>query len=146
MQVKELAKDFNIADEFVVEAMNHEGKFVVIGKVISKNALLNDNDLNTIWDLANWSVNGQTLEYIGNDIPVYANCKGMYDEGLLYVVMGGTGIVNDNMMVRKHYDTKNGYYLKSGRIHKDLKRDVWCYGSLEEITSEYRSNPFIYAR
>lgn len=145
MQVNELVKDFNIADEFVVEAMNHEGKFVVIGKVICKNSLLNDNDLNTIWDLANWSVNGQTLEYVGEELPVYANCKGMVDGGILFVVMGGTGIVNDNMMVRKHYDTKNGYYLKSERIHKDLKHDVWCYGTREEIISEYRSNPFIYA-
>ena len=46
--------DFKAADEFVVEAMMQDGKFKVIGKVIIDNNLLNDDDLETIWDYANW--------------------------------------------------------------------------------------------
>ena len=48
MKIIEIS-DFNAADEFVVEAMMHDGKFKVIGKVIIDNNLLNDDDLGTIW-------------------------------------------------------------------------------------------------
>ena len=53
------------------------------------------------------------------------------------------GVVNDNIMVRKHYDVENGYYLQSKRVHPELKKDVWCFGSRSTIVLEYKLNPFI---
>ena len=42
--------------------------------------------------------------------------------------------------VRKHYDVNNGYYIKSSRLHKEQSKDLWCFGSCEAITNEYKSN------
>lgn len=47
------------------------------------------------------------------------------------------------VMIRKHYDVNNGYYIKSSRLHKEQSKDLWCFGSCETITNEYKSNPFI---
>lgn len=58
--------EFNAADEFVVEAMMQDGKFKVIGKVITDNNLLNDDDLETIWDYANWETNGYEKMVVSN--------------------------------------------------------------------------------
>ena len=122
--------DFNAADEFVVEAMMQDGKFKVIGKVIIDNNLLNDDDLETIWDYANWETNG-----------VYKGLNAFSDGRMFYVITDDeVGVVNDNIMVRKHYDVNNGYYIKSSRLHKEQSRDLWCFGSCETIENEYRSN------
>ena len=134
--------EFKPADEFVVEAMMRDGKFKVIGKVLTKNNLLNDDDLETIHDFANWGVNGHELGMVSNGI--YAGMDADSDGKMAYVIFDSeVSVVNDNIMVRKHYDVSNGYYIKSSRLHKEQSRDVWCYGSRETIISEYKSNPFI---
>lgn len=134
--------EFKPADEFVVEAMMHDGKFKVIGKVLTKNNLLNDDDLETIFDFANWGVNGHELAVVGTG--VYSGMDADSDGKMTYVIFDSeVSVVNDNIMVRKHYDVSNGYYIKSSRLHKEQSRDVWCYGSRETIISEYKSNPFI---
>ena len=134
--------EFKPADEFVVEAMMRDGKFKVIGKVLTKNNLLNDDDLETIHDFANRGVNGHELGMVSNGI--YAGMDADSDGKMAYVIFdSGVSVVNNNVMVRKHYDVSNGYYIKSGRLHKEQSRDVWCYGSRETIMSEYKSNPFI---
>lgn len=70
--------------------------------------------------------------------------KAFSDGRLFYVITDDeTGVVNDNIMVRKHYDVNNGYYIKSSRLHKELSKDLWCFGSRETIENEYKSNPFI---
>lgn len=105
MNVIEIS-DFNAADEFVVEAMMHDGKFKVIGKVITDNNLLNDDDLETIWDYANWETNGYEKMVVSNG--VYKGLKAFSDGRLFYVITDDEiGVVNDNIMVRKHYDVNN---------------------------------------
>lgn len=138
-----LTDNFSLANEYVVEAMNHDGKFAVIGKVICGKNLLGDDELEDIWDFANWAVNGKTQYVVEQELQVYSGCQAMRNEDMIYIIMGGNGIVNDNIMVRKHYDTKYGYYLLSSRIHKTQNRDIWSYGTREEIMSEYQMNPFI---
>lgn len=134
--------EFRPQDEFCVEAMMHDGYFKLIGKVFTKKNLLNDEDLETIYDFANWGVNGHELSLVADGI--YAGMNADTDGDLVYVIFDSeVRVVNDNMMVRKHYDVSNGYFLKSSRLHKELSRDIWCYGSREDIMSEYRSNPFI---
>lgn len=131
--------DFNAADEFVVEAMMQDGKFKVIGKVIIDNNLLNDDDLETIWDYANWETNGYEKMVVSNG--VYKGLNAFSDGRMLYVITDDeVGVVNDNIMVRKHYDVNNGYYIKSSRLHKEQSKDLWCFGSCETITNEYKSN------
>lgn len=131
--------DFNAADEFVVEAMMQDGKFKVIGKVIIDNNLLNDDDLETIWDYANWETNGYEKMVVSNG--VYKGLKAFSDGRMFYVITDDeVGVVNDNIMVRKHYDVNNGYYIKSSRLHKEQSKDLWCFGSCETITNEYKSN------
>lgn len=76
--------DFNAADEFVVEAMMQDGKFKVIGKVIIDNNLLNDDDLETIWDYANWETNGYEKMVVSNG--VYKGLKAFSDGRLFYVI------------------------------------------------------------
>lgn len=135
-------KDFNPADEFVVEAMMRDGKFKVIGKVITDKNLLNDDDLETIWDYANWGTNGYEKMVVADG--TYKGCKAFSDGRLFYVIMtSDVDVVNDNVMVRKHYDTNQGYYIKSSRLHKEQTKDLWCFGSRETIENEYKSNPFI---
>lgn len=129
-------------DEFVVEAMMHDGKFRVVGKVLTKNNLLNDDDLETIHDFANWGVNGHELGMVSNG--VYAGMDADSEGKMTYVIFDReVDVVNDNIMVRKHYDVSNGYYIKSARLHKGQSKDIWCYGSSEAIINEYKSNPFI---
>lgn len=131
--------EFNAADEFVVEAMMQDGKFKVIGKVITDNNLLNDDNLETIWDYANWETNGYEKMVVSNG--VYKGLKAFSDGRLFYVITDDEiGVVNDNIMVRKHYDVNNGYYIKSSRLHKEQSKDLWCFGSCETITNEYKSN------
>lgn len=138
-------KDFNLADEFVVEAMMHDGKFKVVGKVVTDKNLLNDDDLETIWDYANWATNGYEKMVVSDGI--YQGSNAFSDGRLFYIIQDSrTGVVNDNVMVRKHYDVDNGYYIKSTRLHKEQSKDVWCYGSRETIINEYRCNPFIYVK
>lgn len=131
--------DFNAADEYVVEAMMQDGKFKVIGKVIIDNNLLNDDDLETIWDYANWETNGYEKMVVSNG--VYKGLNAFSDGRMFYVITDDeVGVVNDNIMVRKHYDVNNGYYIKSSRLHKEQSKDLWCFGSCETITNEYKSN------
>lgn len=128
--------------EFIVEAMGRDGKFKVIGKVLTNYNLLNDDNLEDIWDFANWSVNDEEQMIVADG--TYSGCKIECNEKLIYVILDSQiGVVNDNIIIRKHYDTNNGYYIKSTRVHKGLKNDVWCFGPMETITSEYKSNPFI---
>lgn len=130
------------ADEFIVEAMMHDGKFKVIGVVLTQNNLLNDDDLNEIWDLANWGANGLEQYEISNG--VHRGQKVLMSGKITYVIASSeVDVVNDNIMVRKHYVTNQGYYIKSSRLHKDLTRDVWCFGSYDTIQNEYKSNHFI---
>lgn len=138
----EIKKFNSVENEFIVEAMNHDGKFKVVGKVLTDNNLLNDDDLDDIWDLANWGTNGLEVEVIKDG--TYAGCKAQRVKGLLYVRMDEqVNVVNDNIIVRKHYDMENAYYLKSARAHKGMKHDLWCFGSKSEYLSELKSNPFI---
>lgn len=128
-------------NEFVVEAMNREGRFSVIGKVLTPNNLLNDDDLEEIWDCANWEVNGREQKTIEEGI--YSGMKAYFFNNMKYIIFDTrNGIVNGNIIVRKHYDVQNGYFIKSARIHKDMQCDEWSYGSSEEIMNEYKSNPF----
>lgn len=137
-------KEIKPADEFIVEAMMHDGKFKVIGVVLTENNLLNDDDLEVIWDLANWGTNGLEQYEISNG--VHRGQKVLMSGKITYVIASPeVGVVNDNIMVRKHYETNQGYYIKSSRLHKDLKKDVWCFGNDETIINEYKSNRFICA-
>lgn len=128
--------------EFIVEAMGLDGKFKVIGKVLTENNLLNDDDLEDIFDFANWGVNGKEQMIVVDG--VYSGCKMECDSKMVYIILDSQiDVVNDNIAVRKHYDTNNGYYIKSARVHKEQERDIWCYGAMETIISEYKSNPFV---
>lgn len=128
--------------EFIDEAMGLDGKFKVIGKVLTENNLLNDDDLESIFDFANWGVSGKEQMIVADG--VYSGCKMECDSKMVYIIMDSQiDVVNDNIVIRKYYDVKNGYYIKSTRVHKEQEHDIWCYGSRETIISEYKSNPFI---
>lgn len=140
--MRQVSVNYSKDKEFVVEAMGSSGKFKVIGKVLTINNLLNDDDLDDIWYFANWGVNGKEQMIVSDG--VYSGCKVMCNEKMAYVIMDSqVDVVNDNIVVRKHYDVNNGYYIKSSRVHKEQERDMWCFGSMEAIVSEYKSNPFI---
>lgn len=140
--MRQVSVNYSKDKEFVVEAMGSNGKFKVIGKVLTINNLLNDDDLDDIWYFANWGVNGKEQMIVSDG--VYSGCKVMCNEKMAYVIMDSqVDVVNDNIVVRKHYDVNNGYYIKSSRVHKEQERDMWCFGSMEAIVSEYKSNPFI---
>lgn len=133
---------FKNEDEFVVEAMMSDGKFKVIGKVLTDLSLLNDRNLDDVWTFANWGVN--TDEKMLASGGAYDGMTVMCNDEIIYVIVDKVvDVVNDNIMVRKHDDVNNGYYIKSARLHKEQRRDVWCYGSMTAIVSEYKSNPFI---
>lgn len=128
--------------EFIVEAVGLDGKFKVIGKVLTENNLLNDDDLESIFDFANWGVNGKEQMIVVDGI--YSGCKMECGPKMVYIIMDSQiDVVNDNIAIRKYYDVNNGYYIKSTRVHKEQEYDIWCYGSRETIISEYKSNPFI---
>lgn len=134
--------DLKNCKEWIVEAMLHNGRFACVGKVLTDVNLMNEDDLDDIWDMANWSVNGRDVYTLQEGL--YAGFKAMETSKFVYVIMKtDLGIVNDNILVRKHYNTTQGYYMKSSRIHKDMKRDEWCFGAYDEALREYRSNPFI---
>ena len=131
--------NFHIEDEFVVEAMNHDKRFAVAGKVICNRSLLGDNDLEVIWDLANWGVSQPKEVVIKGSC--YDGMVGYASEGFLYIPQRkDIDVVNDNVMIRKHYDTNNGYYLRSDRS-KHLEE--WCYATRQEIMADMKLNPFI---
>ena len=131
----------DLKDEFIVEAMNHSKLFVVAGKIIANRNLLGDNDLETIWDLANWGVSQpKEVSIVGG---CYDGCKAFVssDNDFIYIPMKkDMDVVNDNVMIRKHYDIENGYYLKSDRSER---QDEWRYASRLEITADMKANPFI---
>lgn len=138
--------DYDAKSEFVVEAMNHNGKFEVIGKALIDQNLLNDADLETIWDLANWSINGKEAQSVMEG-SVYAGLPCYVSGMITYVVCNhNVGVVNDNIIVRKHYDTTTAYYIKSSRLHKGQTKDIWSFGSYDSIVNEYKANPFICGR
>ena len=137
---------YDVKSEFIVEAMNLNGKFEVIGKALINQNLLNDADLETIWDLANWSVNGNEAQTV-MDGSVYAGYQCYVSGMVVYVVTNpNVGVVNDNIIVRKHYDTTTAYYIKSSRLHKGQTKDIWSFGSYDSIVNEYKANPFICGR
>ena len=134
---------FEPKDEFIVEAMGHDGKFSAIGKVFVQQSLLNDKDLDTIWDLANWEVNGKEKHVVAKG-SIYEGMPCYKTGSIVYLKINERiGVVNDNVMVRKHYDVENGYYIQSKRVHPELKKDVWCFGSRSTIVLEYKLNPYI---
>lgn len=137
-------KEIKPADEFIVEAMMHDGKFKVIGVVLTENNLLNDDDLDVIWNLANYGTNGLEQCEISNG--VHRGQKALMKGKITYVIASSdVDVVNDNIMVRKHCEANQGYYMKSSRLHKGLKKDIWCLGKDETIINEYKSNRFICA-
>lgn len=139
-KVVDLSK-LNLKDEFIVEAMNHNKLFAVAGKVIANRNILGDNDLETIWDLANWGVSHPSEITIKGG--VYDGCKAFVsrDMDFIYIPLRkDISVVNDNVMIRKHYDIETGYYLWSDRKEN---RDEWRYATRNEILSEMRANPYI---
>lgn len=131
--------NFRIEDEFVVEVMNHSKLFAVAGKVVCNRSLLGDEDLETIWDLANWGVS-QPKECVIKG-GVYDGDKAFYRDDFLYIPLRkDIDVVNDNIMVRKHYDTNKGYYCKSDRKSGE---EEWCLDSRDNIIAEMKANPFI---
>jgi hypothetical protein len=128
-----------IENEFVVEVMNHSKFFAVAGKVICNRSLLGDEDLETIWDLANWGVS-QPKECVIKG-GVYNGDKAFYRDDFLYIPLRkDIDVVNDNMMVRKHYDTNKGYYCKTDRKNHT---EEWCFASRDTIIADMKANPFI---
>lgn len=129
----------DLKDEFVCEVMNHEKLFTVAGKVIANRNLLGDDDLDIIWDLANWGVS--QLKEVTIKGGCYEGMKAFGADDFIYIPLRkDIDVVNDNIMIRKHYDTDNGYYLKSDR-HGNC--DEWCYATRQEILADMRANPFI---
>lgn len=140
--IKENTADLSgleLKDEFICEAMNHDKLFAVAGKVVANRNLLGDTDLDVIWDLANWGCSQPKEVTIEGSC--YEGMKAYVSGDFLYIPMRkDIDVVNDNVMIRKHYDTDNGYYLKSDR-HADY--DEWRYATRNEILADMRANPFI---
>lgn len=131
--------NFRIEDEFVVEAMNHKKLFAVAGKAICNRSLLGNCDLEIIWDLANWGVSQPKEVVIKGSC--YDGMLGYTRENFLYIPLRkDIDVVNENVMIRKHYDINNGYYLRSDR---SKNFDDWRYATRQEITTDMKLNPFI---
>lgn len=118
--------------EWVVEQYSN-GKMRCIGKAVPNVAhlFLNNTDLENIWDLANYGVSQPTRFIPRADI--YRDCECYMHRGdatMAYVSMGVTSAVNDDIFIRRHYDTENGFFIKANRREN---RDEWVYGTREEF-------------
>lgn len=125
-----------IEREWVVEKIDRQtGLMSAIGKVIPKEKTLffNNEDLEVIWDLANWGVS-QPTQFLPN-CEVYRDCKCFLRRdypSLGYVDLGKTSCCNDDIFIRRHYDTEVGFWIKSNRREN---RDEWVYSSRREFIS-----------
>jgi len=125
-----------IEREWIVEQY-YDGVMRVIGKVIPKKKTLffNNEDLENIWDLANWGCS-KPIQFIPND-ELYRCCKCfMNDTSLGYVDMGKTNVCNDDIFIRRHYDLNNGFWIKSNRR---ANVDEWVYGTREEFLNNMKN-------
>lgn len=139
-RVVDLSK-LDVKDEFIVEAMNSSKLFAVCGKVIANRNILGDNDLETIWDLANWGVSHPGMITIKGSVYDGSTAYVSSDLDFIYIPMRkDIDVVNDNIMVRKHYDTNFGYYLRSDRS-KNI--DEWRFAPAAEIMADMKANPHI---
>jgi len=122
-----------IEREWVVEQM-HDEKMRVIGKVIpnEKTPSLNVNDLEDIWDAANWGCHGNARERV--DGGVYDGYIGHKRGFVTYVDLGVTDHCNDDIFIRKHYDTDNGFFIRSSRKQG---KDEWVYGTKSDFLLNY---------
>lgn len=137
--------DKTIAEEYVVEAMNRRGRFEVIGKVYIDAGKITPKDLENIWDLANWGCNNKTPGIVDGGVYDGFPC---YKQGAVTYIATNplVDIVNDNIIVRKHYESAVCYYIKSSRVHREQIQDIWCYGKLVDAAVEYKRNPFIVSK
>lgn len=128
---------YEVNNEWVVEQYNG-GVTKVIGKVVfeGKTLFFNNRDLDVIWDLCNWAVNGRKPEPIEG---IYEGFKAFSNGGLTYVALNGNGVVNGDIIIRRHYDIESGFY-----IHEDRRNgtDEWCYGTRERFLAEKKASPF----
>lgn len=121
--------------EYIVEAM-FNGKFKVVGKVLTDKKTLTIDDLETIWDFANWGVNNKEQMQVCDG--VYRGCKAECNKDMIYIIMDAfIDAVNANILIRKHYDTDKGYYIKSARRHREQLNDIWCFGTTKQVIAEY---------
>lgn len=127
-----------IEKEWVVEQY-YDGKLRVIGKVIPKNKTLffNNDDLEAIWDLANWGCS-QPKE-IEAPTDIYEFCRCFENGNLIYADMGKTTCCNDDIFIRRHYDLDNGFWIKSDRR---VNKDEWVYSEKDEFINHKNNNEF----
>ena len=132
----------DISSEFVVEkAIN--GKLKVIGKVVyrSERDLLGDNDLEDIWDAANYGPANYEPIIVPNGI--YKGLKCIHnDSNMWYIIIDEkTNHCNEDIIIRKHYNLEYGYYLQTDNRH--IERDMWRYEKIDRIKDIFDKSPFI---
>ena len=132
----------DISSEFVVEkAVN--GKLRVIAKVVyrTERDLLGDNDLEDIWDSANYGPANYEPIIVPNGI--YKGLKCIHnDPNMWYIIIDEkTSHCNEDIIIRKHYNLEYGYYLQTDNRH--IERDMWRYDRIERIKDIFDKSPFI---
>lgn len=139
-----------LKDEWIVEQIKREGMRVVtkvIGKVILINPVteLSHDDLETIWDLCNYTeaqhtpiVYNNTYIPIENDMSIYNGMTCYVNDGICLVPMqGATGCVNDDIFIRKHYDTEIGYWIYNNHHRQS---DEWRNSSWNEFQNYHKQS------
>lgn len=139
-----------LSDEWIVEQINHETKLMnCIGKIIfpQKFNKLTDTILDDIWDLCNYEPaqyeseifnNGKLI--FQNDLSVYNGMKCYFENGIYLVPMQRhPGYVNDDIFIRKHYDTENGYWIYNN--HRK-EHDIWKFSNKFEFLNYKKNGPF----
>jgi len=118
-----------IAREWIVEQFTPTGARCIGKAIPAKPTLfLNNDDLEVIWDLANWGAS-QPYEFIPK-CDTYKTCRCFHWDGKWgYVDMGKTSCCNGDIFVRRHYDTEEGFFIVEDRVNHT---DEWVYGTREE--------------
>lgn len=144
--MENLEKDLTKYQEWIVEIMtvdstNKERKcFAVLGKIFVQHTLhLNNQQLEAVYDLCNYGPANHEPYRVTEG--TYANMDSYVSSksDMIYIPMNKgleRSAVNDDIFIRGHYDTNNGYY-----IFNDWRRapDEWRYTS-KHIAFNYLSN------
>lgn len=140
-----------IKDEWIVEqaykAENGKTLMRVIGKIIFNEPKeeLTEDDAEAIWDLCNYAeaqyepsaFNSARMRF-ENDLEVYNGLPYYHVAGAevrLIPMHGAKGYVNDDIFIRRHYNTEEGWWIDNDHRRS---RDKWVKESRAAFINYHR--------
>ena len=122
----------NTANELIVEIINCLGRRVVVGEAfINRGTIIDEDVLESIWNLANWGCNYKEAYTVAKGC-IYQDriCYCDTDNNIVYVPLKrNIDTVNDNIIIREHYNHIFAYSI----ICK-----TWRYDDIVEILRAHR--------